>query len=1656
MGCRDLCLTLLVLLAGSYAQPPCTLITPNVLRVESEETFVLDAQGHNAAFEADISIQDFPQKKLTLVQAKVSVNSGNNYLGVVKAMIPSKELLKDPKIKQYVYVSVRSPVCPLEKVVLLSFHSGYIFVQTDKTIYTPGSQVLYRIFTMNYKLQPISKTVIVEFLNPDRVIVKRDSILHDSKSGIISQSYKLPELVNLGVWTISAKYEDSPDQNYTNNFEVKEYVLPSFEIQLKAQQTFLYIDDESFHVDIRARYLYGKHVVGKAFVLFGVKKDGVKTGIPESLIRVQLDDQGEGEASLQRADLLKRFKKPEDMLEFTLYVTVTVITDSGADMVEAELEDIHIVTSPYNILFTKTSKYFKPGMPFDLTVFVTNPDGSPANRIRVMADPGNVIGTTQGDGTTRLTLNTGANMATLQITVKTADPRLPPPRQTSAAMTALPYKPLGAVGNYLHIGITASEVKPGENVPVNFNIRNTDLSVQNQIQHFTYIILTKGRIMTVGRQARQPGQPLVTMSLAINEEFIPSFRLVAYYIVSTPAGREVVSDSVWVDVTDSCMGTLVVSSERENKVQAPGNSMKLKLRADHKAYVGMVAVDKAVYVLNSKFKISQSKVWDSVEKTDIGCTPGGGANGAAVFSDAGLALQTNFKMTTAQRSESFCEVHGKRKRRSSAVLIEIKATKASNYQGLIKKCCQDGMQENPMGHSCERRSRFILDGKECVDAFLDCCKYIIKKREEETKLKDEDVFGRSFEDEDYMDDADIISRSEFPESWFWKVEQMLEKPDNNGISTKTMNVFLKDSITTWEVLAVSLSENKGICVAQPYEIVVMKDFFIDLRLPYSVVRNEQVEIRGILYNYGNMEIMVRVELTYNPEFCSLSTSKKKFRQVIKIRALSSVAVPFIIVPLTLGLHDVEVKAAVAGTFVSDGVRKKLKVVPEGMRLTKTITSVILEPDVKGKDGVQEEKVPAVNDKNIVPRTDVDTIITIQGTPISRLVEDSVDGSNLNHLIVVPGGCGEQNMISMTPSVIATQYLDNSGQWERIGVNRREQAIKNIRQGYTQQLVYRKPDNSYGAWIQRPSSTWLTAYVAKVFAMAQSFVEIESNVLCGAIKWLILEKQKPDGLFQETAPVIHQEMSGGQQGSTEPDAALTAFVLIAMLESQKTCTPHVNNLLISIERASNFLLGQYQSLKKPYTVAITSYALAKAGKLKDTNKLLSVSTGKTHWPEGGSRFISLESTSYALLTLLQMKEYDLTGPIVRWLTESRFYGDVWGSTQATIMVFQALAQYQIDIPSANEIDLDVSLHLAERRQPFTYRINPANALLARSAETKSNKPFVVTAKGKGQGTLTVTSVYHAIVTEKERQCNNFDLTVTVKDERNFRRPEGAKSTVSITVCVKHLKPVDATMSIIDITMMTGFSPDVAELNKLTKGVDRYISKFEINKGATDKGALIIYLDTISHTEEECLKIYAHQLFEVGLIQPAAITVYDYYTPESRCTKFYHVDKDSALLGKICQDDVCRCAEENCFLQQQLEDDIDANYRMEKACEPGVDFVYKVTLNAIERNDNYDSYVMMIQTVIKIGTDEAPQGETRNFISHIKCRKALDLKVGRDYFIWGTTADLWRQPDGIAYILGKDTWVEWWPDERACQDPENEKICDDFEEVSQSLELNGCPN
>ncbi|XP_035166945.1 complement C3-like [Oxyura jamaicensis] len=98
-------------------------------------------------------------------------------------------------------------------------------------------------------------------------------------------------------------------------------------------------------------------------------------------------------------------------------------------------------------------------------------------------------------------------------------------------------------------------------------------------------------------------------------------------------------------------------------------------------------------------------------------------------------------------------------------------------------------------------------------------------------------------------------RSYFPESWWWNFKE-LKNPGNHSV-----NNIAPDSITTWEVQAISISPQKGFCIVDPHTFDVFKDFFVSLRLPYSVKRHEQLEIKAVVYNYLPDDLQVILPVT---------------------------------------------------------------------------------------------------------------------------------------------------------------------------------------------------------------------------------------------------------------------------------------------------------------------------------------------------------------------------------------------------------------------------------------------------------------------------------------------------------------------------------------------------------------------------------------------------------------------------------------------------------------------------------------------------------------------------------------------------------------------------------------------------------------------------
>ena len=76
--------------------------------------------------------------------------------------------------------------------------------------------------------------------------------------------------------------------------------------------------------------------------------------------------------------------------------------------------------------------------------------------------------------------------------------------------------------------------------------------------------------------------------------------------------------------------------------------------------------------------------------------------------------------------------------------------------------------------------------------------------------------------------------------------------------SKLRSVTLRDSVTTWVVEAIGVSNQYLMCVAEPAKLRVRPLFFLDLALPYSVKRLEQIEIIVTVFNYAEEELPVSV------------------------------------------------------------------------------------------------------------------------------------------------------------------------------------------------------------------------------------------------------------------------------------------------------------------------------------------------------------------------------------------------------------------------------------------------------------------------------------------------------------------------------------------------------------------------------------------------------------------------------------------------------------------------------------------------------------------------------------------------------------------------------------------------------------------------------
>ncbi|XP_012771234.3 complement C3b.1 [Maylandia zebra] len=1725
--------------------PRFVLLAPDVLRTDSDENIYLQADSVSDPIAVSIVIQNF-NEAVTLLQDSVTLNQANGFSTLKPIQLSSDLLNREEKKKKLVNLKVTFGGFHVEKrLLMVTFHSGYIFIQTDKPIYNPGDTVRLRAFVSSPTFRAFNNSIEIDIENPDGVVVKQVSRTR-AVDGIFSETFPLSEYVNEGTWIIKARFDHWEENTFTSQFQVKKYVLPAFNVTLTPKKTFLSLDDSELVVEISARYLYGEPVQGTAYVVFGVKLNKEMIRLPSVK---QVSDLDGGTVTLSMEEIKSAYPNIRSLIGNSVYVKASVLTKTGSDLVEAEKSGIKIVESPYVLLFQNIPKYFKPGLPFDFTIQVSHHDGSMARNVLVKL---NLLDTPLfvPSGTTRAAINMPKNDQPQTIIAETAQDGLRPEQQAKQQFTVYSYSTHDHEKNYLHVSTGTTTVSLGERLSVKLTVSPADESFRGFIKFITYLILSKGKIIQAGRMDIT-GQLVTSIGLMVTPDMMPSFRIVAYYTIPWMDTEEVVSDSLWIDVVDSCLGggLTVGPVDGAPRDYLPGKMFRFKIRGDPGAKVSLVAVDNAVYLL-SRDRLTQKKIWDVVEHGDIGCTRGGGRDANGVFQDAGLLFSSSRGFQTPNRKAMQCP--GNARRRRSAELLRRKAQLESHYKEKLQyRCCKDGLREIPMPYSCTRRSLYITEGWECIRAFRYCCAtlrdqpfnteipttpsptttpvptttaaHIIMPHRRihlsqenfnwrypspgqpglqgrpglqgqpglpgrpglpglpgppETEVLRsfpgqpgpieydvlssiaKEIIEEGEEEEEYTDEADVYLRSKFYESWMWmdvNLPNQADRDSRDGLASLTMGDPLPDSITEWGLLAVSASPHTGFCVAEPYNFRAWKRFFVELKLPYSVARHEQVEIKAVVHNYGSEELHVRVVLMKTEGICSIAF-KDRHTQEVTVPAGSSIAVPYTIVPLVVGKHPLEVMVLGRDMTGGDRIQKLLRVVLDGVQKTE-VWSVVLNPSAEG--GTQTVRVGKIELESVVPNSQPESLINVRGSVLADSIENSINEDSLGSLIRMPGGCVEQNLASITLPLIATLYLDRTDNWESVGVQRRAEALQYIKRGYDNQLAYRRRDGSYPPYRREGASTWITAYVVKVFSMAHSIMGIEKQQVCDPLVYLVMNKLRENkGMYVEDNPVYSTTMTGGLRGD-DPEITLTAFVHIALAEAKQagiTCVIPGLEMENAMGKTTQYLTNALtRNGRRPYTVAITSYALALVGAPHNVHQPLleAAARGGSHWPDRENHFFTLEATGYALLALIKLGHMEEAAAAFKWLNSQRRRGGGFGSTQSTMVVLQALSEYMIKRPP-DDLSLNVDIRITGRRD-IRYHFDPRTAYGARSSKLPANLDLEVRAQGNGQGILEVVTHYNQLHEVDEKMpCQHFELSVAVEESQE-KPPADVEKSYQITIKVRALGPRDVRMVVLDISLPTGFTPENSDLEMLSNSVDHYINNFQIVDNLSDRGSLIIHLFKVSHKEPEILIFRLQQTFKVGLLQPSSVTVYEYYNPDRRCSRTYTPRENKEQLSQICRNNVCRCTQGDCCISKADSENFPSKERETFACK-SLHHVFQVkVLNVIQ--SYYDKYEMEITQVIKLGLEGGVgAGQTRIFMSHGGCRDGLDLKQGSQYLIIGPKDDQWNvdtETNKFIYVLGKDTWVERWPSPAECSShPSLQAKCRSLSDTANELSVNAC--
>ncbi|XP_077942596.1 complement C5 isoform X2 [Gasterosteus aculeatus] len=1655
------------------------LITaPLALRLDAVETVLLQLFGFPEEVKVYVMLKtSMAVDHVVLFEAVATLNRANGHQGTVKFKLAPGQLGKSVS---HVTLHVQSAEINQHLSISVTRDNGFLFLQTDKPLYTPHQSVKVRAFSLNQELMPANRSVFLIFKDPDQKTVDIVEI-NDVNNGIPSMQnpFKIPIKPKLGIWTIEASYTDDFTTTARVDFEVKEYVLPSFDIHLEPGAN--YISYESFNrftFKVSARYVHGAPVAdGVVYLRYGyVTGKTPAVIISTSVTRQILSSTGEVDVTVNMEKVLSKHHGPKNLPSLAgkyLYIAVLLQESTGGLTQEAEFAAVKFVKSPYSLSLVSTPPFIKPGLPYNIQVLVKDHLDKPVNQVQVRLVEQRLFGqgrerdltcppssNSLSHGLAAFICNIPSDATRVVLKFETAGSALPLASQASLTLEASAYHSPNS--RYLYI----DPPLPGQGLQVghiaNMQVYYTAPSYV-PVNTINYLVLSKGKLVNFGSQKFiSASDHKQTLSFEVTGAMVPSVRVLVYFILTGEGTNELVADSVWLDVRDKCVNRLRTSVSHRGGVYKPKESLQLDIQTNAAGLVALSAVDSALYTLRPDYRDPVTTVLRHLEGSDMGCGGGGGRDAADVFRSAGLTFITNGNARPSA-SVKACTAAVRPKRE---VTEEEKKKKAESF-GSVKNCCEAGMRYIPKSVTCQQfAQQKFRRHRLCREAFRSCCEYL------QQNLDQDLILGRNAGVE--FDIAPSLIRSYFPESWIWEVQHV-------SSGERSLTWTLPDSLTTWDVKAVGVFQT-GVCVAEPLQVSVRLPLSVDVRLPYQVIRGEQVELKGSVYNQQNNVVQYCVTLTAGPAVClqeshqvSLGAGLHSTSCSFSPLSAGGVAkVSFTLLGLEVGDHTLTFDLRTSGGG-RDILEKKLRVVPEGVR-REEFSGGHLDP--RGFLGSEKRTVTLKNrpPANLVPNTLVERLLTINGDVLGNVVSVVYSPEGLRNLLNLPDGSAEAALAGVLPLAHLYLFLEGTESWDTLGgdVKRTSADLRQkIREGLISISSFRRGDSSFSMWLKREPSTWLTALVVRTLALVDSVFSGDHQALSESVSWLIHRAQQPDGSFTDESSWKPNSFMAAGTPALDQSVYLTSFVLIA-LHRATSIRDRILQLAFhdrSMKSAANYISQHAQGVKSVYVRAVATFALTlrdassqEASALLDGLEKVALNKGSPvvlrYWQESSvtsdwlkpdqSSGVTVETTAYVLLTLLLKGRISDANPVLSWLTQDQHYGGGFYTVQDTALTLEAVTEYSKALTRA-VLRQDISVRYSRKGDLGKVHLSRSKPVATPIQVTKDDDITVSTGYGTGVSHVKMKTVYYE-TTSPSVNCN-FDLTIEVSGpDTSSGLGVGAPHLVA---CVKYKPPneeiMESSLTVMKIQMPTGVEGYLEDLRQFRDPEEPMISHYEL-QGNT----VVIQMDSVPSDVFLCVGFRIRTGFRVGGASDSVFSVYEPQVKGSECTKTFSYQQQR--LQRLCVDEQCQCMAAACAsFRSNVNESLTADQRTYETCRPHITYAFKVTVKSSAAEGDFMTYTASVVQVLK-KTQEALQavsaGTEVELVKKATC-SSVDIHNNKQYLVFGTRGSEVTLREGFKYRLPLDSeaLVELWPS--GCSSSECQDISQ-LEEFALNLLIDSCPD